>query len=125
MKEIKMPEKDYKEQNDKQRKYYAQDFSKLSDFTRIVRTSLKTGDTVNLKGLDLDNLIDKKNLDTGFFYITLFQEFVEPIRYGAKRKSLEECVNACIFNLRKNFFGMYCHTELFTVPSCPFRKYFI
>ena len=44
---------DFKEQNDKERAFYTQDFSVVAELLKRIRSSLISGKTLTIKDLDL------------------------------------------------------------------------
>lgn len=92
---------DFKVQNDKERAYYNQDFSAMDELLKRVRQSLITGKELNIKDLDLKDIVDFKANDT-LVYLSLFQSGNKSIRWGCKRASFAEVLNRNIEMLRKN-----------------------
>ncbi len=92
---------DFTEQNNLTRNYFKQDFSPISELLKKVRYSLTTGNVLKLDNLCFDGLIDFKS-EKQFFYISIFQEFTDKIRFGSKRATLEETLNRIILKLRNH-----------------------
>ena len=92
---------DFKEQNDKERTFFEQDFSAVNKILQRVRKSLISGDQLSIKDLDLSNIINYDRAET-LVYITLFQSGQKFIRYGSKRQDLETTLNRNVEMLRKN-----------------------
>ncbi len=92
---------DFTEQNNLTRNYFKQDFSPISELLLKVRNSLITGNVLRLDNVCLDGLIDFKS-EKQFFYISIFQEFTDKIRFGSKRATLEETLNRIISKLREH-----------------------
>lgn len=90
---------DFKEQNDKERAFYKQDFSVMKELLSRVRTALCSDKSVHTEDLNLEGILDYRRGFT-FVYITLFQEGLKPIRWGASRDSLKETVNRDITKLK-------------------------
>ncbi len=92
---------DYKDFNDRERKYYSQDFSQMNTLMKRIRNAFIHKVTVKMTNLDLKNIWDF-NSKTGFTYITLFQEGKKPLRYGSRRENIADTVNRCILKIREN-----------------------
>ena len=92
---------DFKEQNDKERAFFEQDFSPIKEILRRVRNSLVTGENLSVTDLNLSNIINFNRTET-LVYITLFQSGQKFIRYGSKRQDLETTLNRNVEMLRKN-----------------------
>ena len=63
---------DFKEQNDKERAFFEQDFSAINEVLHRVRKSLITGENLSITDLDLSDIINFDRAET-LVYITLFQ----------------------------------------------------
>lgn len=92
---------DFKEQNDKERAFFEQDFSSVNKVLQRVRKSLITGENLSITDLDLSDIINFDRAET-LVYITLFQSGQKFIRYGSKRQDLETTLNRNVEMLRKN-----------------------
>lgn len=92
---------DFKEQNDKERAFFNQDFSVVNKVLHRVRKSLITGENLSITDLDLSDIINFDRAET-LVYITLFQSGQKFIRYGSKRQDLETTLNRNVEMLRKN-----------------------
>ena len=92
---------DFKEQNDKERAFFNQDFSSVNEVLQRVRKSLITGENLSITDLDLSDIINFDRAET-LVYITLFQSGQKFIRYGSKRQDLETTLNRNVEMLRKN-----------------------
>ena len=92
---------DFKEQNDKERAFFNQDFSPINEVLQRVRKSLITGENLSITDLDLSDIINFDRAET-LVYITLFQSGQKFIRYGSKRQDLETTLNRNVEMLRKN-----------------------
>lgn len=92
---------DFKEQNDKERAFFNQDFSAINEVLQRVRKSLITGENLSITDLDLSDIINFDRAET-LVYITLFQSGQKFIRYGSKRQDLETTLNRNVEMLRKN-----------------------
>ena len=92
---------DFKEQNDKERAFFNQDFSAVNNVLQRVRKSLITGENLTITDLDLSDIINFDRAET-LVYITLFQSGQKFIRYGSKRQDLETTLNRNVEMLRKN-----------------------
>lgn len=92
---------DFKEQNDKERAFFEQDFSPVNKILQRIRNSLITGKKLNITDLDLSNIINFNRAET-LVYITLFQSGQKFIRYGSKRQDFETTLNRNVEMLRQN-----------------------
>lgn len=92
---------DFKEQNDKERAFFNQDFSSVNEVLQRVRKSLITGENLSITDLDLSDIINFDRAET-LVYITLFQSGQKFIRYGSKRQDFQSTLNRDVEMLRKN-----------------------
>ena len=92
---------DFKEQNDKERAFFEQDFSPINEVLHRVRKSLITGENLSITDLDLSDIINFDRAET-LVYITLFQSGQKFIRYGSKRQAFQSTLNRDVEMLRKN-----------------------
>lgn len=92
---------DFKEQNDKERAFFEQDFSAINEVLHKVRKSLITGENLSITDLDLSDIINFDRAET-LVYITLFQSGQKFIRYGSKRQDFQSTLNRDVEMLRKN-----------------------
>ena len=92
---------DFKEQNDKERAFFEQDFSAVNKVLQRVRKSLITGENLSITDLDLFDIINFDRAET-LVYITLFQSGQKFIRYGSKRQDFQSTLNRDVEMLRKN-----------------------
>ncbi len=92
---------DFKEQNDRERAYFKQNFTPINKILQRVRKSLQDGMQFSIKDLDLTGIIDFNRAET-LVYITLFQSGQKFIRYGSKRADFETTLNRDVEMLRKN-----------------------
>lgn len=92
---------DFKEQNDKERAFFEQDFSAINEVLHRVRKSLITGENLSITDLDLSDIINFDKAET-LVYITLFQSGQKFIRYGSKRQDFQSTLNRDVEMLRKN-----------------------
>lgn len=92
---------DFKEQNDKERAFFNQDFSAVNKVLQMVRKSLITGENLSITDLDLSDIINFDRAET-LVYITLFQSGQKFIRYGSKRQDFQSTLNRDVEMLRKN-----------------------
>lgn len=92
---------DFKEQNDKERAFFEQDFSAVNKVLQRVRKSLITGENLSVTDLDLSDIINFDRAET-LVYITLFQSGQKFIRYGSKRQDFQSTLNRDVEMLRKN-----------------------
>lgn len=91
----------FKEQNDRERAYFEQDFSCVNSVLSRIRKGLITGERICLNDLNLSNVLSFDKSET-LVYITLFQAEQKFIRYGSKRQDFETTLNRNIEMLRKN-----------------------
>ena len=91
----------FKEQNDRERAYFEQDFSCVNSVLSRIRKGLITGERICLNDLNLSNVLSFDKSET-LVYITLFQSGQKFIRYGSKRQDFETTLNRNIEMLRKN-----------------------
>lgn len=92
---------DFKEQNDKERAFYTQDFSDVAELLKRIRSALVSGKSLTLKDLNFNGIVNFVVGET-LVYITLFQAGKKFIRYGSKRADFETTINRDIEMLRKN-----------------------
>lgn len=92
---------DFKEQNDKERAFFEQDFSAINEVLHRVRKSLITGENLSITDLDLSDIINFDRAET-LVYITIFQSGQKFIRYGSKRQDFQSTLNRDVEMLRKN-----------------------
>ena len=92
---------DFKEQNNKERAYFEQDFTPVNIILQRVRKSLIDGVPFSIKDLDLKEILNFNKAET-LVYITLFQSGQKFIRYGSKRVDFETTLNRDVEMLRKN-----------------------
>lgn len=92
---------DFKEQNDKERAFFEQDFSPINEVLHRVRKSLITGENLSITDLDLSDIINFDRAET-LVYITIFQSGQKFIRYGSKRQDFQSTLNRDVEMLRKN-----------------------
>lgn len=92
---------DFKEQNDKERAFFNQDFSAINEVLHRVRKSLITGENLSITDLDLSDIINFDRAET-LVYITLFKSGQKFIRYGSKRQDFQSTLNRDVEMLRKN-----------------------
>ena len=93
--------KDFKEQNDKEREYFNQDFSVMNEVMKRIRSALLTGKTLDINDLNLNGIVEFIPSET-LVYITLFQAGQKFIRYGSKRATFGQTIDRDIEMLRKN-----------------------
>lgn len=91
----------FKEQNDKEREYFNQNFTPVNELLKRIRTSLVSGSKLCIDDLDFTGIVEFERSQT-LVYITLFQSGRKSIRYGSKRASFAETLNRDIEMLRKN-----------------------
>jgi hypothetical protein len=88
---------DFTTTNEKDRKFYIQDFSELSAVFSEIKKSLISGEKLNVK--DLSFVEKNKKV---FVYVTLFQAGLFPIRWGTERESLSASLNRIVDRLRRH-----------------------
>lgn len=92
---------DFSQQNNIDREFYTKDFSAVNVLLHRIREAFVSGCDVLLDDLDLGEIIKFDNSLT-YVYITLFQEGLKPIRWGACRKTLVETINRDISQIKDN-----------------------
>ena len=92
---------DFKKQNDLDREYFKQNFKPMTELLFRIRQALRTGKTLDTKGINLKGIYDF-NPDLSFTYITIFQEGLAPVRYGSRRKTLADTLNRDVEKIREN-----------------------
>ena len=92
---------DFKEQYDKEREYYSQDFSPMNEVLKRVRKSLVTGQKVNIKDIDLKGILEFKGTET-LVYVTLFQAGNKFLRWGCRRSEFVDTLNRDVEKIRQN-----------------------
>ena len=93
--------KNFTQENKIERDYYNQDFSQIKELRSRIRGSLTSKFPVDTKDLNLEGIIDFNN-KISFTYITLFQEGLKPIRWGACKTTFEETINRDITKIKEN-----------------------
>ncbi len=91
----------FKEQNDKEREYFNQNFTPVNELLKRIRTSLVSGSKLCIDDLDFTGIVEFERSQT-LVYLTLFQSGRKSIRYGSKRATFAETLNRDIEMLRKN-----------------------
>ena len=92
---------DFSQQNNIDREFYRKDFSEVNVLLRRIREAFVSGTEVLLNDLALDEIINYDNRLT-YVYITLFQDGLKPIRWGACRQTLEQTINRDISQIKNN-----------------------
>lgn len=92
---------DYTEFLNKEKQYYTQDFSVMTEFMNRVRNSLITGQELKTKDLNLAGIWDF-NPKLSFAYLSLFQAGKKMLRYGCRRNSIDLTLNRDIQKIREN-----------------------
>lgn len=87
---------DFSEQNNIDRQYYQKDFTSMKVLLDNIRQSFITGK-------EIKNIDCEINYDSSFsyIYITLFQEGLQPIRWGSNRKTLAAAINRDIEQIKQ------------------------
>ncbi len=83
---------DFIQQNNKEREFLNKDYPQMKELVKRIRTALSDGEKIVTNDLDFSEIIDYEN-NPNYIYITLFQEGLTPIRWGACRKKLEDVFN--------------------------------
>ena len=96
-----MEKLDFKIENYVERKYYSQDFTPMGELLKRIRTALVTGGNVDISGINLDGIFDYIP-SLSFTYITLFQEYTAPIRWGSRKKDLAATIDRNLEKIREN-----------------------
>ena len=92
---------DFSQQNNIDRKFYAKDFSEVNVLLHRIREAFVSEGNVFIDDLNLGDVIKFDNRLT-YVYITLFQEGLKPIRWGACRQTLTETINRDISQIKNN-----------------------
>ena len=102
---------DFSEQNNIDRQYYQKDFTSMKVLLDNIRQSFIT--SKEIKNIDCEI-----NYDSSFsyIYITLFQEGLQPIRWGSNRKTLTAAINRDIEQIRQR--NTYPQFEISNPEKC-------
>lgn len=102
---------DFSEQNNIDRQYYQKDFTSMKVLLDNIRQSFITGK-------EIKNIDCEINYDSSFsyIYITLFQEDLQPIRWGSNRKTLTAAINRDIEQIRQR--NTYPQFEISNPEKC-------
>ena len=102
---------DFSEQNNIDRQYYQKDFTSMKVLLDNIRQSFITGK-------EIKNIDCEINYDSSFsyIYITLFQEGLQPIRWGSNRKTLTAAINRDIEQIRQR--NTYPQFEISNHEKC-------
>ena len=102
---------DFSEQNNIDRQYYQKDFTSMKVLLDNIRQSFITGK-------EIKNIDCEINYDSSFsyIYITLFQEGLQPIRWGSNRKTLTAAINRDIEQIRQR--NTYPQFEISNPEKC-------
>ena len=92
---------DYHSFIEKEKEYYNQDFSAVDSLLKRIRNALIHGVTVKLTNLDFTWIWDF-NPRISFAYVTLFQEGLQPLRYGSKKEDIASTINRNLAKIREN-----------------------
>ena len=92
---------DFSQQNNIDREFYTKDFPAVNVLLHRIREAFVSGCDVLLDDLDLGEIIKFDNRLT-YVYITIFQEGLKPIRWGACRQTLTETINRDISQIKDN-----------------------
>lgn len=101
----------FSEQNNIDRQYYQKDFTSMKVLLDNIRQSFITGK-------EIKNIDCEINYDSSFsyIYITLFQEDLQPIRWGSNRKTLTAAINRDIEQIRQR--NTYPQFEISNPEKC-------
>ena len=101
----------FSEQNNIDRQYYQKDFTSMKVLLDNIRQSFITGK-------EIKNIDCEINYDSSFsyIYITLFQEGLQPIRWGSNRKTLTAAINRDIEQIRQR--NTYPQFEISNPEKC-------
>ena len=102
---------DFSEQNNIDRQYYQKDFTSMKVLLDNIRQSFITGE--ELKNTDCEIIYDSS---FSYIYITLFQEGLQPIRWGSNRKTLTAAINRDIEQIRQR--NTYPQFEISNPEKC-------
>ena len=96
-----MEKLDFKIENYVDKKYYSQDFTPMTELLKRIRQALISGGNVDITGINLDGIFDY--IPTlSFTYITIFQEFLPPVRWGSRKKDLGATIDRNLEKIREN-----------------------
>lgn len=87
---------DFSEQNNIDRQYYQKDFTSVKVLLDNIRQAFITGKEIE----NIDREIDY-NSEFSYIYITLFQENLQPIRWGSNRNTLIAAINRDIEQIKQ------------------------
>lgn len=96
-----MEKLDFKIENYVEKKYYNQDFTPMAELLKRIRQALISGGNVDISGINLDGIFDYVP-SLSFTYITLFQEFLKPVRWGSRKKDLASTIDRNLEKIREN-----------------------
>ncbi len=102
---------DFSEQNSIDRQYYQKDFISIKVLLNNIRQSFITGKEI--KNIDSEISYDSS---FSYIYITLFQEGLQPIRWGSNRKTLTAAINRDIEQIRQR--NTYPQFEISNPEKC-------
>lgn len=102
---------DFSEQNSIDRQYYQKDFVSIKVLLDNIRQSFITGKEI--KNIDSEISYDSS---FSYIYITLFQEGLQPIRWGSNRKTLTAAINRDIEQIRQR--NTYPQFEISNPEKC-------
>lgn len=105
----------FEKENQIERGYYNQDFSVMEELMSRIRGALTSKFPLETDDLNL-NKVFNYNKDFSFTYITLFQEGLTPIRWGACRNTLKETLNRDIEKLKK--YPAFANFEVWNEDKC-------
>ncbi len=102
---------DFSEQNSIDRQYYQKDFISIKVLLDNIRQSFITGKEI--KNIDSEISYDSS---FSYIYLTLFQEGLQPIRWGSNRKTLTAAINRDIEQIRQR--NTYPQFEISNPEKC-------
>lgn len=92
---------DFSQINEKERNFYKKDFSQIKILLERVRHCLYSGEKINTDDLTLNDILDF-NPNLTFTYITIYEPFKKPLRWGSCRANLCDTLNRNIEKIRQN-----------------------
>ncbi|MBE7712117.1 MAG: protein containing Six-hairpin glycosidase-like domain protein [Cyanobacteria bacterium SIG26] len=92
---------DFSQINERERQFYSRDFSEMNKLLGRIRQCLISGEKLSISDLNLEGILDF-NPQLTFTYITIFEAFKKPLRWGSCRATLEDTLNRNIQQIRKN-----------------------
>lgn len=103
---------DYSIQNEKDREFYRKDFSVINELLKRIRQALVTDVPVRTNDLNFEDIFRHRN----FIYISLFQEGLNPLRWGSCRNSLSDTINRNIEKIKS--YGRFSQFDVENPDKC-------